>query len=129
MSDHHGADKKAYESYELHHIKPILLATASIVAVAALSFVAMLVMLLGMEKASLYFAEPAVPMTAYQKPYDGLMIQAVPPAELSEVQSEANKILSEYGWVDKNAQVVHLPINRAMELVLQRGFPVRSSNP
>ena len=32
--------------------------------------------------------------------------------------------LNSYGWVDKDAGVAHIPIERAMELIVQRGLPV-----
>jgi hypothetical protein len=31
--------------------------------------------------------------------------------------------LSGYGWVDRNAGTVHIPIDRAMDLLVQRGIP------
>jgi hypothetical protein len=39
-------------------------------------------------------------------------------------QGEAEK-LNSYGWVDKEGGVARIPIDRAMDLVLQRGLPVR----
>jgi hypothetical protein len=35
-------------------------------------------------------------------------------------------ILNSYGWVDEEAGVVRIPIDRAMELTLERGLPTRS---
>jgi len=32
--------------------------------------------------------------------------------------------LNSYGWVDEKAGVAHIPIERAMELIVQRGMPV-----
>jgi hypothetical protein len=32
--------------------------------------------------------------------------------------------LNSYGWVDEKAGVAHIPIERAMELIVQRGLPV-----
>jgi len=32
--------------------------------------------------------------------------------------------LNSYGWVDKDAGVAHIPIQRAMDLVVQQGLPV-----
>ena len=40
-------------------------------------------------------------------------------------ESEAQK-LSSYGWVDKEGGVARIPIDRAMEVMLQRGFPARA---
>ncbi|MGA8066058.1 MAG: hypothetical protein WCA47_01905, partial [Terriglobales bacterium] len=34
--------------------------------------------------------------------------------------------LHSYGWVDEKAGVAHIPIERAMELTVQRGLPVYS---
>ncbi len=35
--------------------------------------------------------------------------------------------LNSYGWVDQQAGVAHIPIERAMDLVAERGLPVRPS--
>jgi hypothetical protein len=40
-------------------------------------------------------------------------------------QGENEKLLS-YGWVDKEGGVTHIPIDRAMDVMLQRGFPTRT---
>jgi hypothetical protein len=32
--------------------------------------------------------------------------------------------LNSYGWVDENAGVAHIPIEHAMDLIVQRGLPV-----
>jgi len=52
-------------------------------------------------------------------------IQEHPANEITELHSQEDRILSTYGWMDKKAGVVRIPIDRAMELQLQRGFPVR----
>jgi len=38
------------------------------------------------------------------------------------------KSLYSYGWVDEKAETVHIPIERAMDLLVQRGLPVRPQN-
>ena len=43
----------------------------------------------------------------------------------SLVQRETDR-LNSYGWVDKDAGVARIPIDRAMDVVLQRGFPIRT---
>ena len=35
------------------------------------------------------------------------------------------KQLSSYGWVDEKAGVAHIPIDRAMQLIEERGLPLR----
>lgn len=46
--------------------------------------------------------------------------------ELNGERLREEDTLSTYGWVDQNAGVVRIPIDRAMDLVVQRGLPVRS---
>lgn len=48
--------------------------------------------------------------------------------ELNDVRLREEKTLSTYGWVDKNAGTVHIPIDRAMDLLVQRGLPVRNQD-
>lgn len=39
------------------------------------------------------------------------------------MQAEENAALTTYGWVDRDAGVVRIPIERAMELLVERGLP------
>jgi hypothetical protein len=52
-------------------------------------------------------------------------IQEHPASELNELHSREDNILSTYGWADRKAGIVRIPIGHAMELQLKRGFPVR----
>ena len=45
--------------------------------------------------------------------------------DLVKYREAEQRHLNSYGWVDQNAGVVHIPIERAKELTLQRGLPVR----
>lgn len=53
------------------------------------------------------------------------LLQADPPDEVEEHLRWEREVLSSYGWVDAEAGIVHVPIERAIELVLERGLPVR----
>ena len=49
--------------------------------------------------------------------------QATPEARLgylTELRSQQSKQATSYGWVDQKAGIVQLPIDRAMELVVQQ---------
>jgi hypothetical protein len=45
--------------------------------------------------------------------------------ELTEPRVQEEEYLNSYGWVDQPAGVVHIPIERAMQLVAERGLPER----
>jgi hypothetical protein len=40
-----------------------------------------------------------------------------------EMRAQEDALLKSYGWVDRTAGSVHIPIDRAMEIVLERGVP------
>ena len=43
--------------------------------------------------------------------------------ELNGFRSQEEERLNSYGWVDQKAGVAHIPIERAMQLIAQRGLP------
>lgn len=45
------------------------------------------------------------------------------PMALQEYRADQAQALTSYGWVDRNNQVVHVPISRAMDLLVERGLP------
>ncbi len=55
----------------------------------------------------------------------GPRLQAIPANEIFEFRQRENAQLNDYGWVDRNAVTVHIPIEKAKELLLQRGLPSR----
>jgi hypothetical protein len=50
-------------------------------------------------------------------------LQAGPSGDLETFRRAEDKALQSYGWVDRKAGVVRLPLQRARELILQRGLP------
>jgi hypothetical protein len=44
---------------------------------------------------------------------------------LKQLRATENAALTTYGWVDRENGIVHIPIDRAMDLILQRGLPTR----
>ena len=46
--------------------------------------------------------------------------------ELNDERLREEDTLSTYDYVDKNAGTVRIPIDRAMDLIVQRGLPVRT---
>jgi len=46
--------------------------------------------------------------------------------ELNGIRLREEDTLSTYGWVDQKSGAVRIPIDRAMDLLVERGLPVRS---
>jgi hypothetical protein len=53
-------------------------------------------------------------------------LQTDPRQDLSDLRAKEDDVLGSYGWVDKNAGVVRIPIDAAMKLTLERGLPART---
>jgi hypothetical protein len=46
--------------------------------------------------------------------------------QVTDIRLKEEQTLSTYDYIDKNAGTVRIPIDRAMDLVAQRGLPVRA---
>jgi hypothetical protein len=73
---------------------------------------------------------PEYPLAAVQQPRQPPepRLQTNPREDLQQLREEEEQILDSYGWVDKNAGVVRIPIEEAMKLTVQRGLPARSAS-
>ncbi len=48
--------------------------------------------------------------------------------QLDQIRLKEEETLATYGWIDQKAGVVRIPIDRAMDLIVQRGLPTRSQD-
>ncbi|HXS96299.1 MAG TPA: hypothetical protein VN736_16965 [Candidatus Limnocylindrales bacterium] len=48
--------------------------------------------------------------------------------DMEQMRAAENQILNSYGWVDQGSGTVRIPIDRAMEILAQRGLPARPDN-
>jgi len=52
-------------------------------------------------------------------------LQTNPREDLRDLRDAEQQTLTTYGWVDRNAGIVRIPIDDAIKLTLQRGLPSR----
>jgi len=69
---------------------------------------------------------PGHPLAEQRPPVPGPRLQADPPAENAAFAATQRRLLESYGWIDRDAGVVRLPVERALELVLEQGLPTRA---
>ena len=53
-------------------------------------------------------------------------LQTNPRQDMADLRAKEDDLLGSYGWVDRNAGVVRIPIDAAMKLTLERGLPART---
>jgi hypothetical protein len=55
-------------------------------------------------------------------------LQVHPRQDLLRLRENESAELESYGWIDQKNGIVHIPIERAMDLTAQRGLPARQPN-
>jgi hypothetical protein len=53
-------------------------------------------------------------------------LQGEPFGDWTALKARQESLLGSYGWVDEQAGVARIPIDRAMKLLMDRGLPVRT---
>lgn len=120
------------ETSHLHHeesdadIRGILLFGAGLIVTAVVIFFATWVLFRYFDAREAQRVVPMYPLAAQEtRVPPGPRLQTNPREDMRELRARDEEILTSYGWVDKNAGIVRIPIDEAMKLVLERGLPVR----
>ena len=80
----------------------------------------------GQEKAADRAAPRFPTAVGVTRPAPTPALQTQPFKDLHTLRAEEAAQLGTYGWVDKEGGVTRIPVDRAMEVMLQRGFAVRA---
>jgi len=64
-------------------------------------------------------------MAAGQRQFPEPRLQVAPEEDLKAFRNREEAELQSYGWIDKQTGVVRIPIERAMDLLVEKGLPVR----
>jgi len=71
---------------------------------------------------------PPSPLAETRQPLPEPRLQVVPAQDLQQMRAAEDAVLSSYDWVDEAAGFVRVPIDRAIELLLERGLPIWREN-
>jgi hypothetical protein len=112
-------------------LRPVALAALGLTAVVLVVFVLMQVLLnfyAGIQ--SRRSAAPSPLAGAYgMKEPPMPRLQTHPVADLRDLRARDEALLSGYAWIDRDAGLVQIPIERAMDLMAERGLPARPTRP
>ena len=126
--------RRGYEPNDVE-VGPFVAIAVGIILFAIASHLALWVFML-------VVSDPLVPPTAALLPLEAPVQQpggALPtatvaplparlpvrPEDQQRLQAQGEEQLHSYGWVDQSAGVVHIPIDRAIDQVLEQGLPTR----
>ena len=110
-------------------LKPIIAFGAVLVVVTIFAFVSMSFMLNFLE---LNQARKDAPLSSLAEPAampPAPRLQVSPNQDLRQTRQTEGAVLLNYHWVDKNAGVVGIPVERAIKILAERGLPARSTPP
>jgi hypothetical protein len=68
---------------------------------------------------ALYPGRQAIDVDQFPQP----RLQKTPPVELVEMMREERDRITSYGWVNEEAGIARIPVDRAMEILAQKGLP------
>jgi hypothetical protein len=129
VTEPRGSAAGASPGYERRDASP-----ASLLKFGAGLLLILVFSLFGMKWMFFYFAKvqqlgpPASPFENARVLPPEPRLQVHPKADLEKYRESEIQILTTYGWVDKQNGVVRIPIDRAMDLLLERGLPARSAS-
>lgn len=111
---------------EIQYFQLIWLGVGLLV-IAIVSAVLVFFMLKGFVSWRAATEEAPPPVMAPPPVETGPQLLARPEHELAEIRRQEKEWLESYGWLDPKSGVAHIPIERAMQMVTQRGLPTRAA--
>lgn len=80
-------------------------------------------------KATQQLGPPASPFAESQSAAPAPRLQVQPVEDLKQLRQAEDEKLNGYGWVDQKAGIARIPIDRAMDLLAEKGLPTRQAAP
>jgi hypothetical protein len=126
MSDHDRPQHEPAEFDSEIHVKGIFGALVGLALLVAVSFAAMF----GFSKVlkSQSIARDPLPLPVAEanqpRPRPRAALQADPTADMVKFAKEEEAALTSYAWVDRAGGVAQIPVERALEIVAERGLPI-----
>jgi hypothetical protein len=125
----HGPDRP---TGELHHevrdvhVRPIVLSGVGLFALVIVSIGLMWWLFEALERQEeAVDTKPTGIMAERPKEPPQPRLQTSPVPALRQILASENGLLSSYGWINEKTGTVRIPVQRAMELLAERGLPAR----
>ena len=130
MADQHPVNPDVHHEHSDVNIRAILAFLGALLVVAAVVHLLIYVLFgyfSGREGVQVPAAYPLAAAQGHREPPEP-RLQTDPRQDLADLRAREDELLGSYGWVDKNAGVVRIPIEAAMKLTLERGLPARQES-
>lgn len=110
---------------------PIALSVVGLAVVGVAALVAMLLLFTVLARWQAAQSNPPSPLAATYglKEPPAPRLQTDPRQDLVDLRARDGAAIHSYAWVDKQAGIVRIPVERAIALLAERGLPARSAPP
>lgn len=96
---------------------------------AAVGLVVMIALVLGVAALLSQVGPPQAPVQATPITPPAPRLQVAPPADFQELKATQMARLETYAWINQDAGVVRIPIDRAMQIMVARGYVYTPGTP
>ncbi len=112
-------------------LRTVMIGSIGLIAIMLFFSLAMWWLMLHFAKREMRASAPPHPLAKVEGPVlpPEPRLQPKPRQDLLALRAWERGVLGSYDWVDKEHGVVRIPIERAIELLAQRGLPARPSPP
>jgi hypothetical protein len=110
-------------------VKGILRFGGALAIVALVIHIALYGLLLYYDQRETRRATPMPSAQTKEEPPPEPRLRVAPRADLLEMRRAEDQVLNSYSWVDREKNIVRVPIERGMEIIVKRGLPVRKQPP
>jgi len=115
-AEHHAHEEKDVDVGSMFLIAIILFLSCALILLG----IGGVMRFLSTKKAAREALPPVAPMAgAFPQP----RVQVRPAIDLEKLRAAEDAQLNSYGWINREAGVARIPIDRAMQLILERGLP------
>ncbi len=121
-----GPAGRGHEENDVH-LRPLIISGVSMAAIAGLSLLAMWWLFGYFTARQVRLETDLHPLLETRQLPPEPRLQVLPQLDLRAILTNERSILDSYGWVDRQAGIVRMPIERAIELLTERGLPSRQA--
>ena len=130
MAEHHNPPPEAIAGHELRDLDPKKIAFfgVALAAVIVATLLASYALFHSFYSTVMRARPKPSPLSFSREPTPEPRLSVNPGEELKALHAEETKLLEGYEWIDRERGIVRIPIERAVELIAQRGLPVRDNS-
>jgi len=113
----HNHEKKDVDVASMFLVALILFLSGALISFAMLGLMRFLT--LKQQRREAAAPAPVESATPFPQP----RLQAQSGADLQKLRAAEDERLNSYGWINRRTGIAHIPIDRAMQMTLERGLP------